>query len=71
MSASACDTTASLAENFFQLLKRERFKRRINVTRKEAKSYVFNCIEMFYNTRRQKGHNNGLSPVEFEKQHSQ
>ncbi|WIH12299.1 IS3 family transposase [Xanthomonas translucens pv. graminis] len=27
-------------------------------------------IEMFYNTRRQHGHNNGLSPVEFEKQRS-
>ncbi|WP_159094717.1 IS3 family transposase, partial [Xanthomonas fragariae] len=25
-------------------------------------------IEMFYNTRRQHGHNRGLSPVEFEKQ---
>ncbi|UKE71475.1 IS3 family transposase [Xanthomonas graminis] len=60
----------AVAESFFQLLKRERIKRRIYVTREEAKSDVFNYIEMFYNTRRQHGHNNGLSPVEFEKQRS-
>lgn len=60
----------AVAESFFQLLKRERIKRRIYVTREEAKSDVFNCIEMFYNTRRQHGHNDGLSPVEFEKQQS-
>ncbi|TAA41672.1 hypothetical protein EA655_12115 [Pseudoxanthomonas winnipegensis] len=39
------------------------------MTREEAKSDVFNYIEMFYNTR-QHGHNNGLSRVEFEKQRS-
>ena len=60
----------AVAESFFQLLKREHIKRRIYVTRDEAKSNVFNCIEMFYNTRRQHGRNNGLSPVEFEKQQS-
>lgn len=60
----------AVAESFFQLLKRERIKRRIYVTREEAKSDVFNYIEMFYNTRRQHGHNDGLSPVEFEKQQS-
>ena len=43
---------------------------RISVTREEAKSDVFNYIEMFYNTRRQHGHNDGLSPVEFEKRQS-
>lgn len=60
----------AVAESFFQLLKRERIRRRIYTTREEAKSDVFNYIEMFYNTRRQHGHNNGLSPVEFEKQQS-
>ncbi len=60
----------AVAESFFQLLKRERIKRRMYVTREEAKSDVFNYIEMFYNTRRQHGHNDGLSPVEFEKQQS-
>jgi putative transposase len=61
----------AVAESFFQLLKRERIKRKIYTTREDAKSDVFNYIEMFYNTRRQHGHNNGLSPVEFEKQFSQ
>jgi putative transposase len=40
-------------------------------TREDAKSDLFNYIEMFYNTRRQRGHNNGVSQVEFEKQFSQ
>lgn len=60
----------AVAESFFQLLKRERIRRRIYATRDEAKADVFNYIEMFYNTRRQHGHNDGLSPVEFEKQQS-
>ena len=60
----------AVAESFFQLLKRERIKRKIYVTREHAKCDVFNYIEMFYNTRGQHGHNNGLSPVEFEKQFS-
>jgi len=60
----------AVAESFFQLLKRERIQRKIYVTRDDAKSDVFNYIEMFYNTRRQQGHNGGLSPVEFEKQSS-
>lgn len=60
----------AVAESFFQLLKRERTKRRVYVIREEAKSDVFNYIEMFYNTRRQHGHNDGLSPVEFGKQQS-
>lgn len=58
----------AVAESLVQLLKSERIKRRIYVTREQAKSGVFNYIEMFYNTRRQHGHNNGLSPVAFEKQ---
>jgi hypothetical protein len=32
-------------------------------------AYVFNCIEMFYNTRRRHGFNNQLSPVEYEAQY--
>ncbi len=60
----------AVAESFFQLLKRERIKRKIYTTRQDATSDIFNYIEMFYNTRRQHGHNGGLSPVEFEKQSS-
>jgi putative transposase len=59
----------AVAESFFQLLKRERIKRRIYTTRKEARSDIFDCIEMFYNTRRRHGYNDKLSPVEYEKQY--
>ena len=38
----------AVAESFFQLLKRERIKRRIYATRDEARSDVFDYIEMFY-----------------------
>lgn len=58
----------AVAESFFQLLKRERIRRKIYATRDEAKADVFNYIEMFYNTRRQHGHNDGMSPVVFEQQ---
>src|SRR5690606_39151430 len=38
----------AVAESFFQLLKRERIRRRIYATRDEAKADVFNYIEMCY-----------------------
>ena len=56
----------AVAESFFQLLKRERVRRHVYATREEARSDVFNYIEMFYNTRRRHGFNNQLSPVEYE-----
>ncbi|KIQ81998.1 transposase [Aeromonas sp. L_1B5_3] len=58
----------AVAESFFQWLKRERIKRRIYATRDEARSDVFDYIEMFYNPIRRHGSNDGLSPVEFERQ---
>lgn len=61
----------AVAESFFQLLKRERIKRRIYTTRSEAVSDVFDYIEMFYNPRRQHGSNQGLSPVQFEQRYSE
>lgn len=42
----------AVAESFFQLLKRERIKRRIYGNRDEARSDVFDYIEMFYNPKR-------------------
>lgn len=56
----------AVAESFFQLLKRERIKRRIYPTREDARRDVFEYIEMFYNPRRKHTHNAMLSPVEFE-----
>lgn len=60
----------AVAESFFQLLKRERIRRHIYATRQEARSDVFNYIEMFYNPIRRHSSADGLSPVEFERRNS-
>jgi putative transposase len=39
----------AVAESFFNLLKRERMRRRTYKTRAEARQDVFDYIEMFYN----------------------
>lgn len=59
----------AVAESFFQLLKRERIKKRIYSTREDARTDVFNYIEMFYNVKRKHGANNLLSPVNFENEY--
>jgi len=59
----------AVAESFFQLLKRERIRRKTYTNREEARRDVFDYIEMFYNPTRRHGYNNNLSPVEFEKQY--
>lgn len=59
----------AVAESFFQLLKRERIRRRAYSDREEAKRDIFDYIELFYNPKRRHGHANGVSPVEFEKQY--
>jgi putative transposase len=61
----------AVAESFFQLLKRERIKRKIYATRDDARGDVFDYIELFYNSRRRHGFNNLLSPVEYEKQYQE
>jgi transposase InsO family protein len=53
----------AVAESFFQLLRRERIKRKIYSTREDARSDVFDYIEMFYNAKRRHGFNNQLSTV--------
>ena len=58
------------AERFFQLLKRERIRRRVYATRDDARADVFNYIEMFYNLQSRHSSAAGLSPVEFEQRHS-
>lgn len=58
----------AVAESFFNLLKRERIRRRTYKTREEARQDVFDYIEMFYNPVRKHVRNGMLSPVEFEQQ---
>jgi putative transposase len=57
----------AVAESFFNLLKRERIRRRVYKTRAEARRDVFDYIEMFYNPKRKHVRNGMLSPVEFER----
>lgn len=59
----------AVVESFFQLLKRERIKRKIYKNRDEARQDIFDYIEMFYNPKRRHSWNNQLSPVEYEKQY--
>ena len=61
----------AVAESFFQLLKRERIKRKIYSSRGAARADIFDYIEMFYNNRRRHGSNEKLSPVEYEKRHQE
>jgi putative transposase len=58
----------AVAESFFQLLKRERVRRKTYATREDARADIFDYIEFFYNPTRRHGYNNGLSPMDYEKQ---
>ena len=58
----------AVAESFFNLLKRERIRRRVFKTRAEARQDVFESIEMFYNPQQKHARNGMLSPIEFERQ---
>ncbi|MHC6648228.1 IS3 family transposase [Alteromonas sp. HB246098] len=57
----------AVAESFFQLLKRERIKRKIYTTREHARADIFDYIEMFYNSRRKHGEANNMPPLAYEK----
>ena len=60
-----CNDNA-VAESLFQLLKRERIRRRTYLTREAARQDMFDHIEMFYNPKRKHTNNGILSPVDFE-----
>ena len=57
----------AVAESFFNLLKRQRIRRRTYKTREEARQDAFGYIEMFYNPVRKHVRNGMLSPAEFER----
>ena len=61
----------AVVESFFELLKRERMKRRTYLDREQARRDVFDYKEMFYNPIRRHSHNDGLSPVKYEQQFNQ
>ena len=55
-----------VAESFFGSLKKERIRKRIYRTRKEAKADLFDYIEMFYNRTMRHSYLGGVSPEAFE-----
>ena len=55
------------AESFFSTIKRELVHRRRFTTRAEAKSAIFEWIEVFYYRRRRHSTIGNLSPAEFER----
>ena len=57
----------AVVESFFNLLKRERVRRRVYKTRDEARRDMFDYIEMFYNPKRKHVRDGMLSPVEYER----
>lgn len=59
----------AVVESWFQLLKRERIKKKLYSTRLEARADIFDYIEMFYNVRRRHGANDQLSPLDYERRH--
>ena len=56
----------AVAESFFASLKTERIRRKTYKTRQDARSDVFDYIELFYNPKRRHAKNGMLSPAEFE-----
>lgn len=56
----------AVAESFFATFKKRVTKRKIYATRNEAKTEIFNFIEMFYNPIKRHSHTGGVSPVKFE-----
>jgi putative transposase len=58
----------AVAESFFNLLKRERIRRRKYKTRAETRQDVFDYIEFVYNPQRKHVRNGMPSPIDFEQQ---
>jgi putative transposase len=58
----------TVVESFFNLLKRERIRRKKYKTREEARRDVFDYIKFFYNPQRKHVRNSMLSPIAFEQQ---
>lgn len=71
MSRSGNCHNNAVVESFFQLLKRERIKKKIYGTREEARSDIFDYIEMFYNSKRRHGSSDQMSPAEYDHQYYQ
>ena len=56
----------AVAESFFATFKKRVTKRKVYTTREEAKTEIFNFIEMFYNPIKRHTHTGGVSPAKYE-----
>ena len=56
----------AVAESFFATFKKRVTKRKIYSTRDEAKTEIFNFIEMFYNSIKRHTHTGSISPAKYE-----
>lgn len=56
----------AVTESFFVMFKQRVTRRKIYSTREEAKTEIFNFIEMLYNPVNRYSHKSGLSPVKYE-----
>ncbi len=56
----------AVAESFFATFKKRVIRKKIYSTRDEAKTEIFNFIEMFYNPKKRHSHTGGVSPAKFE-----
>ena len=62
---------STVTESFFQLLKRERIKKKIYATREEARSDIFDYSEIFYNSKSRQDSSEQVTPAEYENQNYQ
>lgn len=60
----------AVAESFFHTLKVELIRGKLYDTRQEARTAIFEYIEVFYNRQRRHSHLGYLSPVDFEKKNA-
>jgi putative transposase len=56
----------AVAESFFVTFKKRVTQRKIYSTRDDAKTEIFNFIDMFYNPIKRHSHTGGVSPAQFE-----
>ena len=57
----------AVAESFFPLLKRERIKKKIYLSKTETRSDIFDYIEMFYHSKLGHDSNGQRSPLDYKK----
>ena len=56
----------AVAESFFTTFKKRVTRKKIDSTRQEAKTEIFNFIELFYHPKKRHSHTGGVSPAKFE-----